>query len=784
MTEYWLGIDLGTTYTAAAISRPNGTTEMLGLGTRSLMIPSVVLVRDDGEILVGESAERRAATEPSRVAREFKRRLGDPSPLFLGGTPFTAESLMAHVLRHVLDRAREREGVSPAGTVITHPASWSPFKIDLLRDAIRQAGIDGATLMTEPEAAALHYGGLQRVSAGETVAVYDFGGGTFDSATLTATPEGFALIGTPEGIERLGGIDFDQAVLAHVNGALGGALSELDPSDPADSAALAEIRDNCRAAKEALSEDTDTTITVNIPGKPTTQLRITRSEFEDLISPRIEETVEALERTIASSGRSTADVSRILPVGGSSRIPLVHQRIREATGLPLSFDTDPNLAIAQGAAALARQVGANERAAREGAAPVSAPTVAQAAAAVTSSGGEAASQTPPITSQPQPVPAPAAKNRKPLILAGAVAVLAVIGVIAALSSGGDKDETATRSSATKSGAPTVPVEVNGGEETSPASTTTTTTTTTTQPASGKVVDYTEANGRSTRLGGFEWKVEGVTVGGVADAGGRVSPAVTVDLLANNLTDGDLLAVKKPLMRFGEDPVEVEGVQKGVFSIAASGASVRVTYAFNLPPGVEANESALDGALLIFQGSKVLRAGIRLDGEVAAAPVISATPVNATVSIEGNSYGNLTVLSVQPALNADKSVSPGGGDNGDDDFRALTDTIWLLFDVRLDCRGGPMGTGCRFGLDEEVIRVEIDGVAEGFESNDSSLFDIDPGLSAGASAQLRPQLMVKRGSSYALLLGDPKNPATVQRLPLDIAPAVDSLYASIADFQAK
>lgn len=781
MTEYWLGIDLGTTYTAAAISRPNGTTEMLGLGTRSLMIPSVVLVRDDGEILVGEAAERRAATEPSRVAREFKRRLGDPSPLFLGGTPFTAESLMGHVLRHVLDRAREREGVSPAGTVITHPASWSPFKIDLLRDAIRQAGINGATLMTEPEAAALHYGGLQRVSAGETVAVYDFGGGTFDSAALTATPEGFALIGTPEGIERLGGIDFDQAVLAHINGALGGALSDLDPSDPADSAALAEIRDNCRAAKEALSEDTDTTITVNLPGRPSTQLRMTRSEFEDLISPRIDETVEALERTIASSGRSTADVSRILPVGGSSRIPLVHQRIREATGLPLSFDTDPNLAIAQGAAALARQVGTNERAVRDGAAAVSAPTVPQAAAAATSSVGEAAIQTPPNTSQTlAAATSPTAKNRKPLILAGTVAVLAVIGVIAALSSGGDKEETATRSSATKSGAPTVPVEVNGGEETSPASTTTTTTT---QPVSGKVVDYTEANGRSTRLGGFEWKVEGVTVGGVADVGGRVSPAVTVDLLANNLTDGDLIAVEKPLMRFGEDPVEVKGVQKGVFSTASSGASVRVTYAFNLPPGLEANESALDGALLIFQGNKVLRAGIRLDGEVAAPPVISAFPINASVSIEGNSYGNLAVTSVRPALDADKSVANGGGDNGDDDFRALTDNVWLAFDVRLDCRGGPMGTGCGFGLDEDVIRVEIDGVAEGFESNDSSLFELDPGLSAGASAQLRPQLMVKRGASYALLLGDPKNPAAVQRVPLDIAPAVDSLYASIADFQA-
>jgi molecular chaperone DnaK (HSP70) len=120
------------------------------------MILSVVLVRDDGEILVGEAADRRAATEPSRVARDFKRRLGDPSPLFpeapcLRRGPHGASCAMSW-------SAREREGGSPTGTVITHPASWSSFKIDLLRDAVRQASIDDAVLMTEPEAAALHYG--------------------------------------------------------------------------------------------------------------------------------------------------------------------------------------------------------------------------------------------------------------------------------------------------------------------------------------------------------------------------------------------------------------------------------------------------------------------------------------------------------------------------------------------------------------------------------------------------------------------------------------------------
>src|SRR4051794_28105177 len=98
-----LGIDIGTTYTAAALST-GGRTEVMTLGERAAQIPSVVCLRADGEILIGEAAERRSAAEPNRTAREFKRRLGDPVPLLLGGTPYGAETLYAHLLRWVVDR--------------------------------------------------------------------------------------------------------------------------------------------------------------------------------------------------------------------------------------------------------------------------------------------------------------------------------------------------------------------------------------------------------------------------------------------------------------------------------------------------------------------------------------------------------------------------------------------------------------------------------------------------------------------------------------------------------
>src|SRR6266545_3123226 len=128
---YNLGIDLGTTYTAGAIER-GGTVEALTLGNRSASVPSVVFLRDDGEILVGEAATRRATGEPGRIAREFKRRVGDPTPIILGGTPYAAEMLMARVLRWAVDQVQAQQGGPARSLALTHPANWGPYKLDLL----------------------------------------------------------------------------------------------------------------------------------------------------------------------------------------------------------------------------------------------------------------------------------------------------------------------------------------------------------------------------------------------------------------------------------------------------------------------------------------------------------------------------------------------------------------------------------------------------------------------------------------------------------------------------
>ncbi|MGH3371438.1 MAG: Hsp70 family protein, partial [Nocardioidaceae bacterium] len=160
-----MGIDVGTTYTAAAVWR-YGRAEIASLGTHGATIPTVVLVRDDFTVLTGESAVRRSVTEPERVAREFKRRVGDPAPLLLGGSPWSAESLLAEMLKAVVAHVSTEQGEAPERVVVTHPANWGPYKLDLLRQAVRQADLPATELLSEPEAAAVHYASTERVEPG------------------------------------------------------------------------------------------------------------------------------------------------------------------------------------------------------------------------------------------------------------------------------------------------------------------------------------------------------------------------------------------------------------------------------------------------------------------------------------------------------------------------------------------------------------------------------------------------------------------------------------------
>ena len=345
-TGYTLGVDLGTTWTAAAIRR-GACTEVLPLGSNTAAMPSVVAL-DGNDVIAGERAERQVLADPSSGIREAKRRLGDTAPMVMAGQPYGAEALMGHLLRHVVAVATARTGAGPDAVVLTHPATWGDYKLDLFREAGRLAGVGAVTLVPEPVAAAMHYASLGRLAPGDIVAVYDFGGGTFDAAVVQCNERGAEILGPPEGLERLGGVDLDQMVVVHVDRALDGKLRELDSTDPEVRRALVQLRADCTLAKEALSTDTEASISITAPGLHT-QVRITRDEFEAAARARIADTLGALDRAVAGASVEMSALAGVLLVGGSSRIPVVSEEVGRHSGRPTLLDADLKLVVALGA---------------------------------------------------------------------------------------------------------------------------------------------------------------------------------------------------------------------------------------------------------------------------------------------------------------------------------------------------------------------------------------------------------------------------------------------------
>ena len=433
--SYRLGVDLGTTFTAAAVAR-DGRVEMATLGDHTDAVPSVVLIRADGTVLTGGAAERRAAAEPDRVARSVKRRFGDPVPVILGGAPYPAAELVAHQLRAVADLVSGREGSRPALVTLTYPASWGPYKRELFAQVPGLAGLGQVRMLTEPEAAAAHYARSAHLDPGALVAVYDLGGGTFDATVLRTAERGFDILGRPQGIEGLGGVDFDEAVFTHVDRALDGAVSRLDPADPRATSAAIRLRRECVTAKETLSADTETTIAVLLPGLQT-EVRLTRGEFEKMIRPAIDATIASLRRALDSARIDPRQLHTVLLVGGSSRIPMVAHLVSAELGRPTSVDTHPKHAIALGAAAAgAPAVGAaTARAAAAAAAPVrlTPPPAGKAGPAQTSAPAPRTAAAPAPTLAPAPALAAPAGNRhrglrpRRLLLVSALLIAALAG---------------------------------------------------------------------------------------------------------------------------------------------------------------------------------------------------------------------------------------------------------------------------------------------------------------------------------------------------------------------
>ncbi|HEX6351942.1 Hsp70 family protein [Actinophytocola sp.] len=346
-----LSVDLGTSNTVAVLSaygRPPRVVEVDGSAT----MPSALFAADDGNLVVGRDAERRARLDPARFEPNPKRRI-DEGTLLLGDVVVPVTEALSAVLRRVAEEtSRQLGGAKPDEVRLTHPAQWGPVRRNVLLAAARLAGMgNNLVLVPEPVAAAAHFASLgQQLAPGHALAVYDLGAGTFDVAIVAASQAGYTVL-AEAGLPDLGGMDVDQALLEHV----GRQVSIRDPSrwqrilrpeSTADRRARRAMAEDVKAAKEALSRHPQTE--VPLP-EPFEDVLVTRVELEALIRPSLLRSVELLAATIRSTGMTPDRLVGIYLVGGSSRIPLIATLIAEQLKVVPSSLDQPETAVALGA---------------------------------------------------------------------------------------------------------------------------------------------------------------------------------------------------------------------------------------------------------------------------------------------------------------------------------------------------------------------------------------------------------------------------------------------------
>lgn len=457
-----LAIDLGTSYTVAAIRRGARSPEVLEVGGERRM-PSTVIVADDGELVVGRAAEDLASARPGDALRAPKRRLGDPSPAVLGGRPFAVVDLVAAMLRAVTDEAAHHGVGAPTSVRLTHPASWTTPRLDQLVRAAGRAGVTDPVLVPEPLAAAVEHGIDTDLPTGTHVAVYDLGGGTFDTTILRVGGDAPVAVGRPGGDASLGGELFDELLVNVVGERLEpGVWDELQASDELSwRRAAAALRMEVRRAKEALTQAPVAELLLPLPAG-LVHLRITRDDLDAVVGPYVDESVRVLLDSVRAAGVDVASLGAVYLVGGASRMPLVTRRLTEALGdVPVLRRGDPKAVVALGAARAAFDVARPPvtRPAGPASAPTSPATVVDADATALDrtpvvERPVAAPPAPParVDTLPPPVPvAPVVPSGRRRTLVGAAVVSAVViagGLWAVTSRGGDGDASATTTSAT------------------------------------------------------------------------------------------------------------------------------------------------------------------------------------------------------------------------------------------------------------------------------------------------------------------------------------------------
>ena len=348
MSEMIVGIDLGTTNSEIAVYR-DGRPEVQADSAGRLILPSVVGLAEDGSLLVGEEARNQYILHPERTVRSIKRLMGSDRTVSLGGRDYKPQDVSAMILRRLKEIAEERLGAPVRKAVITVPAFFSDAQRQATREAGEIAGLEVARIVNEPTAAALVYEAAQQ--QGKRVLVYDLGGGTFD-VSVVRIEDGVVEVIASHGNNHLGGDDFDHKIVEHV---LDHLKIEHKADVSEDPQAMARIVRAAENAKKHLSDHPFARIEeeyiAEADGRPVhLALELSRTGYEEMIAPFIEETLSAIHTALESAALTASQIEEILLVGGATRTPMIRDRLLEVFGRPARGEVDPDLCVAMGAA--------------------------------------------------------------------------------------------------------------------------------------------------------------------------------------------------------------------------------------------------------------------------------------------------------------------------------------------------------------------------------------------------------------------------------------------------
>ena len=342
-----IGIDLGTTNSCAAVLEA-GAPKVIPNPEGGRTTPSVVAFKK-GEKIVGDAAKRQALTNPNTVI-SIKRKMGTNEKVELEGKKYSPEEISAMILSYIKDYAESYLGEKVEKAVITVPAYFSDSERQATKNAGKIAGLEVERIINEPTAAALSYG-LEK-EEGQTILVYDLGGGTFDVSILELG-DGVFEVKSTNGNNHLGGDDFDERIIDYL---IEEFKKENDIDLRDDDMAMQRLKETAEKAKKDLSGMVSTQVSAPFiakgeDGEPLhLDMTLTRAKFEDLISDLVESTLEPVKKALKDAKMTKKDIDKVILVGGSTRVPLVYDTITKELGKEPSREVNPDEVVAMGAA--------------------------------------------------------------------------------------------------------------------------------------------------------------------------------------------------------------------------------------------------------------------------------------------------------------------------------------------------------------------------------------------------------------------------------------------------